>query len=276
MRKSLLVKLILLPLLSLYLITGLNSCCGGTKKPINGTAVDKPEASVFASEEQKKAKTPANGSMVSASLDRAGKEGKFLVAMFFEKNDELTGQMRKVCQEAKKKYGKDKALFIEVDVNKKSEESAVTNYQIDRARKPVTLVIAADGTVVRGFSEKLSAADIEKAFVPEKMVKLLRALQEQRPVLVCFANKGFSNYEKVTSEVGAAVRGINGVVLIMVDPRNAKDLPLLEPFKLKPDMSENTVMMINRGSLLGKLTGEINSKAITDAFSCGSGCSSGG
>jgi len=274
MKKSLLAKLILLPLLSLYLMTGLTSCCGEAKKPISGTPVDTSKA--FASEEQKKAKTPANGSTVATSLDRAGKEGKFLVAMFYEKNDELTGKMRKVCQEARKKFGKDKALFIEVDVNKKSEESAVTNYQIDRARKPVLLVIAGDGTVVKGFMEKVSTADIERSFVPEKMVKLLKALQEQKPVLVCFVNKGFRNYEKVTSEVAAAVPGISGVVLIMADPKNVKDQPLLEPFKLKPDISENTVMMINRGSLLGKLTGEINSKAITDAFSCGSGCSSGG
>ncbi|MGV8124801.1 MAG: hypothetical protein AB2L14_34055 [Candidatus Xenobiia bacterium LiM19] len=53
MRKSLLAKLVLLPLLSLYLITGLNSCCGGSKKPINGTAVDTSKASVFASEERR-------------------------------------------------------------------------------------------------------------------------------------------------------------------------------------------------------------------------------
>jgi hypothetical protein len=59
----------------------------------------------------------------------------------------------------------------------------------------------------------------------------------------------------------------------LLPPSFSKDRPLLDPFKLKADMTENTVIMMNNGSLLGTLTGNISRKTIADGFNCG--CSSG-
>lgn len=219
----------------------------------------------------KKGKDP--GSSVSASLERARKEGKFLMILFYEKNDEKTGKMRSAMNAASGKSGQVRALFTEVNVNNKNENAAIAKYEINKVKKPVILVIASDGTIIRGFSEQASPAELEKAFVSDKMVKLLKAMQEKKPVIVSFMNKDFKNYQKSVQEVEASAKDVKGCVLIKADPKDEKDRQLLEQFNLKAGMSENTVMILDRGSLLGKLTGDINRNKIKSSFNCG--CSSG-
>jgi hypothetical protein len=226
---------------------------------------------------EKKLEAQQPGDSIARALQSSSAKKKFVVALFFEHDDALTRAMKSAFNEAKKDYGKDTALFVAVDVKNKEEQSALAKYEIDKVKKPVLLVLARDGMVIREFVQKATIEDIRNSFVPDKVLTLLKATQEKKLVFVCFPGKDASQYKKAMAEVDNYAKTINNGIVIKVNPEDKSDLSFFSMFKVATEKGETHIAIVNQGNLKGMINGLVDRRKI-DALvkGCGSGgCGSG-
>ncbi|MDQ7824220.1 MAG: hypothetical protein RDV48_15565 [Candidatus Eremiobacteraeota bacterium] len=260
-----------LAVIAFGLLIALTSC--GRKADENVSVTGNPTNTV----EENILKAPLDDtSSVAEMLKSSSGKKKFLVVLFFEKDDEPTGKMKSVYKEAENKYGKETAHFVTVNVNDEKELPVVRKYEIDKVNKPVLLVLSPEGTVINGFVEDVSVSAIKESFLSEKVLSFLKSAQERRLIFVCFPGQDSAQFEKAMKEVDGYASKKENSVVIRVDPEDKNDMPLFSMFKMAPGKAPQTaVTILNQGALAGTLKGTVDSAKIDALLSSCSNCSSG-
>jgi hypothetical protein len=253
------------------LLLTLASCAG---KPVQETPV---AASPSAPVEVKKPQVQVDeNSAIGKALKSSAEKKKFLVALFYEKDDESTGAMKTVFAAAEKKFGKERANFVTVNVALKEERSAVDKYEIDKVKKPVLLVLSPEGSVINGFIQKTSLSQIEESFLSEKVLTFLKSAQERNLIFVCFPGQDPAQYEKNVKEIEAYAGQKGNSVVINVNPEDKDDAPLYSIFKMTPGKAPQAVVTIlNQGALAGTLKGAVDAAKIDALLASCTNCATG-
>ncbi|MDD2714938.1 MAG: hypothetical protein PHW04_03470 [Candidatus Wallbacteria bacterium] len=219
-----------------------------------------------------------------AAVQKASSAGKYLFAFFFSEDTDEVKRLREVFLTAAKTAA-DRANSVEINIKDSAEISVVKKFGVDRAPMPLVLVLAPNGAVTGGFPTKFNSEQILGSFVSPCMEKCLKALQDQKLVLL-------SVHNSKTKSNDAAMKGVSdfisdplysaATVNIILDPADTREISFMTQLKIEYKGGEAvTVFLGPPGAVIAAFPGATDKdmlvKALTAAMSsCGSGCGSGG
>jgi hypothetical protein len=188
---------------------------------------------------------PVLASAASASTESALKDAakakKHFFALFVRAKDEKCDKMRALFAEAQRQPG-ERAIYHVATVSDKAEAAFIRKYRIDRAPLPLTLVFAPNGAVVKAFEgEVVTREALDGAYASPLLADTLKALQEQRIVLLCVQGKATRHNKESLDAAQAVVRDEKArdyMVVMQVALEDDKSADLMKPLEVAPGTEE--------------------------------------
>ena len=151
----------------------------------------------------------------STALKAAAKHDKYLFIFFFQDaEDQQTRTMKAVFQKAMAKMA-DRADAIAIDVMDPAEKPIIEKFRARGAPMPMVLSIAPTGAPTKAFPKQFDAAELQEAFVSPCTAKCMRAIYDQRSILLCIQNDK-------TKENKEALAGARSSRAIRSTPRGSR------------------------------------------------------
>jgi len=216
-----------------------------------------------------------------AAIEHAAKAGKYLFVFFYRADTGETDAMRKVFRAAMAKAS-DRAEWVEANVADPSEEPLVRKFNVSRAPMPLALAVAPNGAIAGGFPAKFDENALLGAFVSPGMEKCLKALQEQKLVILCAQNTSTESNDAATKsaqDFKADARFAQFTVIVRIDPADAAEGKFMARLRIEPKTAEAiTALLAPPGVVVGTFKGGVAKDALVSAFvaATSGGCGSGG
>ena len=226
-------------------------------------------------------KSEAAASRGSTALKAAAKHNKYLFVFFFQDaEDQQTRSMKAVLEKAMAKLA-DRADSIAIDVADPAEKPIIERFRARGAPMPIVLSIAPTGAPTKAFPKQFDAAELQKAFVSPCTAKCMRAIYDQRSILLCIQNdKTNENKEALAGakEFKSDPKYTKGIEIIMLNPADKAEQRFLKDLEVDPSTpTAVTVLVMPPGAPVAHFTGALTKEAIETAVaaaqsSCGPGC----
>lgn len=203
--------------------------------------------------------------VAATALQQAMSEKKFLFLFVYGKDDEHRAQ-RKDFEAVMAKID---ARWVAVNRDAPSEQAFAQKYRLLGTPTPLIIAIAPNGALTGGFKE-ISEARCRKSMVSPGFQTCLKALQDQKLVLLCLQNQRTKHNEE-------AMRGVNefkadagyGALteIVRVDPADPSEKSFLDRIRVSETIQEATTILLSPpGSVLASFTGATSKKDFTDAI----------
>ncbi|MEW6138100.1 MAG: hypothetical protein AB1733_07700 [Thermodesulfobacteriota bacterium] len=225
---------------------------------------------------------PARGKGLIA-IEQAAKANKYLFIFFYREQDDRTGAMSHVFNEAVKSLA-GRADSVMVPISDPAEAAILGRFQVSRAPMPLVLTLAPNGAVTGGFPGNFTKEQLLGSFATPCMERLLKAIQDGKLVVLCLQN----GQTRLNAE---AMRGVQSfkedqrysraVEVLMLDPSSAVERPLLLKLGIRTAVEEAiTLLVAPPGSVIGSFKGatdknQLVSTLMSAASGCGAGCQPG-
>lgn len=227
----------------------------------------------------------AKPSEAESALAAAAKQNRYMFVTFFKGMDDSTAKMIREVNGTVQDKLSDRASFISVDIGIRANGDLVVQYDADRARLPLTVVIAPNGALTAGYQEQIPAevlkAGFRDAFVSPGMAQVLKALQDGKLAAVCFQSSKTEHNKESTAAAKGLFKDKNfsgAVELIRIDPAAGGETRLLEICSVDASTSEAQLVIIAPpGKVIGAFPGAITKEEVISKMTeaTGGGCSSG-
>ena len=169
-------------------------------------------------------------SPAETSIKAAGRQNRYAIVTFYKKNDAASTKMLAEAKQLQAKYSS-RANFVSADVGNAAHKELISQYGVDRAPIPLTLVIAPNGAVTAGYPSEIKKTDLSDAFVSSGMADVLKVLQSRKLALVCVQNgKTKFNKESMAAAEGLkAEKTLPGLVeIVQIDPTDSRESKFLQ------------------------------------------------
>jgi len=216
------------------------------------------------------------GQSAEMAIEKAGKKNKYLFLVFYKQGDQSSKEMKRVVGQAEKELSA-RANVVYVDIANESEQATIKKYGIDRSPIPITLVMAPNGAIVTGFPGNVNEDQLRNAFVSPKMAEIVKAIQDRKLVFLLVTNDAMK-YSKENIEVAeqVAANELQGYAeVIVVDPRDEREVMLLKQCQIDRNVNETMLVFINGGRIMCKSTGRLTPDGLLQEIMTGcspSGC----
>jgi hypothetical protein len=209
-----------------------------------------------------------------AAVERAAKAKKYLFVFFYSDDSEQTASMRGIFNSAVSQLSK-KAERVEVNITDPQEAAIVDKYGVRGAPMPLVLAIAPNGAVTGGFPAPFGEEQILGAFATPCTQTAVKAIQENKLVLLCIQNRK-------TQMNAAAMKGVQdfkadpayaaSTEIVMLDPSDPAEANLLVNLAISPSTDQAmTVCLVPSGQAVAKLTGATTKEMIASSLKGGGG-----
>jgi len=209
-----------------------------------------------------------------AALDRAAAAGKYLLLLFYRDDDDSTRAMRKVFTAAARKF-EARANSIIINVTDDAEKDIVAKFGVGRAPMPLALVVAPTEAVTGGFPGKVTEEQLSGAFVGQATASCLKALQDNKLVLLCVQNASTKSNDaalKGAQEFKADARYEKVTEIVSMDPSDAAESKLLGQLQIDPKTSQAvTAFLAPPGSVVAKYIGATDKNTLVAALTAATG-----
>lgn len=160
-----------------------------------------------------------------------------------------------------------------VNISDPKNKELVAQYDVSRAPMPLVLSIAPNGAVTKASAVQFTADDLRDGVVSRGSAQSMKALQDQKLVVMCVLNKNSPLSESVHKNVMQFIsdpRFAKVTELVVIEATDAEEQKLLLQLQVKPQSSEVvTVVMAPPGKQVARLTGLVTSEQliakVTDA-----------
>jgi hypothetical protein len=202
------------------------------------------------------------------ALQMAQKNNQYLFLLFYkDKNGDF-----KSLEAVAKNYiqnSSEKIMIYEALTTEAKESEMVMTYA-NESPIPSLFVFAPNGAVTGGFPERATSQELKQCFVSKLELEILKTLQDRRIVLVVLQNdKTKFNKESLAAATDFCNdRSFQGRVnLIKADPADPKIKDFLSQCKLKPGLTESTLLLfVDIGKIAGAFPGKTTKEAIIKSF----------
>ena len=196
--------------------------------------------------------------LAEAAMEQAAKENKYLFAVFWQSEDEQSDSMKQVVSEAVAKMP-ERAVSVAVPVTDPAESALVEKFGLHRAPMPLVLAIAPSGAVTGGFPRHCTEEDLLDAFVSPAAEQTMKALQDEKLVLLCVQNSSTQQNEEAMRGVDAFLddpRFGAATTRVILDPTDGAEAPFLSDLQIDPGQEvAKTLMLVPPGSIVASLEG---------------------
>lgn len=117
-------------------------------------------------------------------LARAAAEQKYVFLVFHKDSGAATKAMGQVIQRELQSQA-DRATYAFVNVSDPSEKPLVERFDVSRAPMPLAVSVAPNGAMTSVTPQKITAEQVQEAFVTRGMAHCMKAMQENKLLFVC-------------------------------------------------------------------------------------------
>lgn len=169
----------------------------------------------------------------------------------------------------------------QIGIKDPANAKVVEYYGASRAPMPLVLCTASNGAVTKAFVAPFPAAQLREGIVSRGTAESLKALQENKLVVLCALNSGTpSNHTALSNAraLKADQRFAKAVEVIALDVHDQSETSLLAGVKLDANMAEPTIVILAPpGKQLATLTGAVTTEQIAEKLvAAQSACCPGG
>jgi hypothetical protein len=193
-----------------------------------------------------------------SAVEKAASSKRYLFAFFWKEENDQTRTSRAVFEAAVKKVA-DRAQSVAVRIDDPAERRIVDKFQLDRAPMPLVLVLAPNGAITGGFPSRVEEAALLGAFATPCSERSMKALQENKLVLVCVQNEATRSNQAAMRGVGdfqADPRYHEVTEIVMLNPAEAGEASFLRDLKISPKTEQAvTAFMAPPGMVIAEFTG---------------------
>jgi hypothetical protein len=211
-------------------------------------------------------KSVAAASRAQAALDLGADQGRYTFLIFHKDDGPETEAMLRTVEEALAERA-DEAAMARVVADEPAEQAVIERFKVGRAPMPLTLAVAPNGAVTGIYPRKLSAADLEKAFVTPTMMRCMKSLQSGKLVLVCVHASRKGQTTAAAADFVADPNFQDRSAIEHVLATDAREARLMEQMKIDPQQHEGTltVVLAPPGMMIGKFDSQATSDDIAAA-----------
>jgi hypothetical protein len=214
-----------------------------------------------------------------AAMQSAAEQGQYSFVFFWKENNDQTQRMYTELNNAAAKIPAVKV--VPVSVIDPKEKKTVEHFGADRAPLPLTAAVAPNGAVTKAWPLQVRAGQLQEGIVSSGTAQCLKAMQDQKIVLLCVQN-GKSHYGEASLAAAAGfkadTRFAAATEVVALDPADAREAAFLQSLQLNPKSVEAvTVILAPPGRPIARFVGAVTTDAIVaKVTSAQSGCCPGG
>jgi thioredoxin-related protein len=229
--------------------------------------------SLYASNAEVNIKTPA-----WQKVGALGKEGSYTFLFFGDAKTEEGKRIYAILGEIKQELSDKKADIVNVRPDDSKEEELKSFFRIQES--PVVLVIAPNGAVTGYFPQTVDKKMLIESLVSLKEAEIIKNLQEQCVVFLCFYKDREPNLAMVKTNLKAVADNFRGAVsVIYASSDDQEEEKIREKFKISSGTT-TVFIVVPPGKAVAKLEGADITKenlmrtllSACGGGSCGSGC----
>lgn len=215
---------------------------------------------------------PAWSGPAEEQLAAAAKEQKYTYLVFYRQADAATRAMQEqVAAQVARRPQQTSAVSVRVD--DPAEAAVVRRYDATRLPLPCVMGIAPNGAVTGTYPLTVQPEQLERAILTPRYAEMVKALQEQKIVLLCLqpAQGGAVPRGITELEAEAAFRGrTRRVVACADDPAEAR---FFERMHVPTSLSSPvTIVFAPPGAFIGKFDAAASGAAIAQKLHASGKC----
>ena len=207
-----------------------------------------------------------------AAIDSAARSGKHLFIYFWKANDKQNQSTYGVFKNAMDKWT-DSTDSIAVQITDPNERPIVDKYGVSRAPMPLVLALAPNGAVTKAFPLTFDEKKLLEGFASPCTAQCLKALQEQKLVLLCVQNEKTQLAREAMSAsmtFKADPRFAKATEIVVVNPEDRAEQSLLKDLKVNPrSLQAVTVVLAPPGQPVASFVGAVTKEQIVAKISAG-------
>lgn len=209
-------------------------------------------------------------------------KGNYTFVFLYKNENERTIQLKRIFDDSVSKLNNVRA--ISMNVNESSTQPFIDKYKLERAPMPFVMVIAPNGAVTGGFPS-FTGQQLSDSIVSAGATNCLKALQENKLVVLCLKNKQTAHNQDVSQTINSFktdTRFSKATRIVVIDPSDNRELKFLNQLEVNPSTTEATTLLITPpATVIGKFQGAITKDQLVASIKkatsgcCGGKCCNG-
>ena len=206
-------------------------------------------------------------------LEASGRQGRYTFLVFHKTDDAAKQAMVAAVKKGIADKGGDASVAF-VSILSPVEKKLVDKLGISRAPMPLCVAFAPNGAVTSLYRKSPSSTEVAKAFVTPTMTRCMKAMQDNKIVLVCVQNASQTPLPTAVKEFQADPDFKNRIATVMFDPQDPAEGDFLKQLSLDAANSQNiaTVMLAPPGVLVGKYKADATQTQIASELHAAGKC----
>lgn len=227
---------------------------------------------VSAQQSASNAPAKATASKAQATLEQAGKDGKYTFLMFYKTTDAASNAMAATLKEALAEKS-EQAVIAYVPVGNAAEQALVAKYDVSRAPMPLTVAVAPNGAMTGMFAQRVTADKIDEAFVTPTMMVTMKNLQDGKLVLVTVQGSAKGAAPVAIKDFQSDPHFKDRIVTIGMTAADPQEEKFCGQMKIDPKAKvTHTVLLAPPGVMVGKFDAVASKDEIAAALAKAGKC----
>ncbi len=213
----------------------------------------------------------ADGGPFQQKIDAAARSEQYAFVLFYSQNDAATQKMHGVLKETLS--NRNDATAVSVNISDANEATLIEQFDATRMPMPAVAVIAPNGAVTGVYPQQVTTPQLTASIVSSGQAACLKALQDQKIVLLCVHPEGTTSIPKGVQDFQADALFRGRTQLVSVQASDQTEQKFLRQLQVRTDQpSTLTAFMAPPGVMLGvynaKVTQDVLAQKLAAAGKC--------
>lgn len=184
-------------------------------------------------------------------LTQTAAQQKFTFILFYRQNDAATQAMANALTAGVAKR-KEQAVTTFVHASDATEAAVIERFGVARSPMPLALAVAPNGAITGVFPLKFTDASFDEALVTPAMTRCMKAMQQEKLVVLCACPTGTTTFPKAVADLKADPHYASRITVVALNIEDPAEARLIKDMELPTTRSTTMVFMAPPGVMVGK------------------------
>ncbi len=205
------------------------------------------------------------------AVDAAARNNQFAFIMFYRGNDAATQGMHRVLNSTL--TGRKDAAIVPVQIGDAAEQALVKQFDATRIPMPAVAVLAPNGAVCSVFPQRVNDQQLTAAIVSPGQAECLKALQDQKIVLLCAQPQADTAIPVGVRQFEADELYLNRTQVVTVQANDPAEAKFLNQLRVQTNQQTSIVaLMAPPGVMLGVFKGNVTHDILAQKLTAAGKC----
>jgi hypothetical protein len=193
--------------------------------------------------------------------------------LLFYKDDSPAARAMAASAKAELTKRPGEATLTYVQVANPEEKALVERFGVSRAPMPLLMAVAPNGAITGIFPQKLTAENVDSAFVTPTMMRVMKSLQTGKLVLVCVEGSESAVVPAAVVDFQKDPHFKDRLTTVSFQAADPTETKFLGQMKIDSNSSESTtVLLAPPGVMVGKFSADASMDEIAAALAKAGKC----